>query len=24
MVFASVYILELGLKIAAYGPKGFF
>jgi len=24
MVFASIYILELGLKIAAYGPKDFF
>jgi hypothetical protein len=24
MVFASIYILELGLNIAAYGPKDFF
>ena len=24
MVFATIYILELGLNIAAYGPKGFF
>lgn len=24
MVFASIYILEIGLHILAYGPRGYF